>query len=477
MALRPEKEAEARAVFDKWDLDFAVVGETIAEDRFLVAWRRGEGGPAAQGAVGRGAGVRPAVAAAPAPAPLGEVPAVEPAAALLALMGRARTLQPGLGLDAVRPAGDGGHPADARLRRRRGARARHRQGDRLHLGRDAALLPRRSGARRRAGGGGGLSQPDRHRRAAAGRDRQPELRQPRAAGDHGAVRRLHPRHRRGVHGARHADRLGQRQPLQRDRRARDPADADDRRRRAARLARAARSAWRRATATGCCCSARPAGTSGSRRCSPSSSAARKARRRRSISRPSARRASFVRQAKAAGLVAAAHDLSDGGLAVAAAEMALAGGVGVEIVAETLLDATGWFFGEDQGRYLLACRPEAADQLLVRARAAAVPLRVVGEAGGERGAARRSERSRLRELRRRMRAGCRGFSTDPCRVGAAALDSRRATQRRRLPDGDGSGGHRATDPRGVSRPRGSRSPISPATATTTPPTSPPRSSAA
>ncbi|MDZ4135593.1 MAG: phosphoribosylformylglycinamidine synthase subunit PurL, partial [Paracoccaceae bacterium] len=36
MVLRPEKEAVAKAVFDKWDLDFAIVGETIAEDRFLV---------------------------------------------------------------------------------------------------------------------------------------------------------------------------------------------------------------------------------------------------------------------------------------------------------------------------------------------------------------------------------------------------------------------------------------------------------
>ncbi|NAZ36041.1 phosphoribosylformylglycinamidine synthase subunit PurL [Rubellimicrobium sp. CFH 75288] len=36
MVLHPEKEAEARAIFDKWDLDFAVVGETIAEDRFLI---------------------------------------------------------------------------------------------------------------------------------------------------------------------------------------------------------------------------------------------------------------------------------------------------------------------------------------------------------------------------------------------------------------------------------------------------------
>ncbi|MFY0660984.1 MAG: phosphoribosylformylglycinamidine synthase subunit PurL [Shimia sp.] len=36
MVLNPELEAEARAVFTKWDLDFAIVGETIAEDRFLI---------------------------------------------------------------------------------------------------------------------------------------------------------------------------------------------------------------------------------------------------------------------------------------------------------------------------------------------------------------------------------------------------------------------------------------------------------
>ncbi|MGB1791826.1 MAG: phosphoribosylformylglycinamidine synthase subunit PurL, partial [Paracoccaceae bacterium] len=36
MVLQPEKEGEARAVFEKWDLDFAIVGETIAEDRFHI---------------------------------------------------------------------------------------------------------------------------------------------------------------------------------------------------------------------------------------------------------------------------------------------------------------------------------------------------------------------------------------------------------------------------------------------------------
>ena len=36
MVLKPEMEARARAIFVKWDLDFAIVGETIAEDRFLI---------------------------------------------------------------------------------------------------------------------------------------------------------------------------------------------------------------------------------------------------------------------------------------------------------------------------------------------------------------------------------------------------------------------------------------------------------
>jgi len=36
MVLKPELEAVARAIFVKWDLDFAIVGETIAEDRFLI---------------------------------------------------------------------------------------------------------------------------------------------------------------------------------------------------------------------------------------------------------------------------------------------------------------------------------------------------------------------------------------------------------------------------------------------------------
>ena len=36
MVLKPELEDVARAIFVKWDLDFAIVGETIPEDRFLI---------------------------------------------------------------------------------------------------------------------------------------------------------------------------------------------------------------------------------------------------------------------------------------------------------------------------------------------------------------------------------------------------------------------------------------------------------
>ncbi|HMR54870.1 MAG TPA: phosphoribosylformylglycinamidine synthase subunit PurL [Amaricoccus sp.] len=94
-----------------------------------------------------------------------------------------------------------------------------------------------------------------------------------------------------------------------------------------------------------------------------------------------RNGEFLRAAKAAGLVAAAHDLADGGLALAAAEMAIAGSVGVTLEAEPSLGALAWFFGEDQARYLVACAPERVADLLARAGSAGVPARAVGRAGG------------------------------------------------------------------------------------------------
>ncbi len=83
-----------------------------------------------------------------------------------------------------------------------------------------------------------------------------------------------------------------------------------------------------------------------------------------------------------GLCNSVHDVSDGGLLVALAEMALAGGTGF-----TLSDQIGapplhaLYFGEDQGRYVLAVLPENADLIMKRAESADVPARIAGQAGG------------------------------------------------------------------------------------------------
>src|SRR3569623_1064618 len=42
MVLHPEKEPEARAVFEKWALDFATVGHTTAALRFRAKWQGAE---------------------------------------------------------------------------------------------------------------------------------------------------------------------------------------------------------------------------------------------------------------------------------------------------------------------------------------------------------------------------------------------------------------------------------------------------
>ncbi|MCB1549849.1 MAG: phosphoribosylformylglycinamidine synthase II, partial [Hyphomicrobiaceae bacterium] len=84
-----------------------------------------------------------------------------------------------------------------------------------------------------------------------------------------------------------------------------------------------------------------------------------------------------------GTVAAVHDVSDGGLLVAIAEMALAGGRGVVLHPyEGRLPAHAIWFGEDQGRYVLEVAPDMADQVLERARQLALPARIVGRIEGE-----------------------------------------------------------------------------------------------
>lgn len=76
---------------------------------------------------------------------------------------------------------------------------------------------------------------------------------------------------------------------------------------------------------------------------------------------------------------AVTDLSDGGLALAAFEMAEAAGIGVTIDKKK---KTASLFGEDQGRYLIACSFDAAEHLMVAAGKASVPVMLVGRFGGD-----------------------------------------------------------------------------------------------
>ena len=89
-----------------------------------------------------------------------------------------------------------------------------------------------------------------------------------------------------------------------------------------------------------------------------------------------RNGDFVRDLISQKLVAACHDLSDGGLAVAAAEMALAGGIGATLdAAPPGMGITAWLYGEDQARYLVAVKDEKA--VLSAAKAAGIPAHRVG----------------------------------------------------------------------------------------------------
>ena len=82
-----------------------------------------------------------------------------------------------------------------------------------------------------------------------------------------------------------------------------------------------------------------------------------------------------------GLVTACHDVSDGGLLVAAAEMSLASGRGLNLATPVKARKAAFWFGEDQGRYLVAAAPAAADTLLLKAAMAGVQASKIGRFGG------------------------------------------------------------------------------------------------
>ena len=82
-------------------------------------------------------------------------------------------------------------------------------------------------------------------------------------------------------------------------------------------------------------------------------------------------------------VSAVHDLSDGGLAAAACEMAFASGIGCSLTNPTDLPAHAFFFGEDQARYLVATDKNSINPILSTAQGIDVPAVVIGTVGGAR----------------------------------------------------------------------------------------------
>jgi phosphoribosylformylglycinamidine (FGAM) synthase-like enzyme len=88
---------------------------------------------------------------------------------------------------------------------------------------------------------------------------------------------------------------------------------------------------------------------------------------------------FVRGLIETGELTCVHDLSDGGLIGAAADIALASDCGVDLDASSASHAHILLFGEDQARYLVAVQD--ATDLIARAQAAGLHASVVGRARG------------------------------------------------------------------------------------------------
>jgi phosphoribosylformylglycinamidine synthase len=92
---------------------------------------------------------------------------------------------------------------------------------------------------------------------------------------------------------------------------------------------------------------------------------------------------FVRTLILDGTATAAHDLSDGGLLIGLAEMAMASGIGAELDAgPSDIPAHAYWFGEDQARYLVTVPAEKIALVQARAKAANVPVWAIGKTGGD-----------------------------------------------------------------------------------------------
>jgi phosphoribosylformylglycinamidine (FGAM) synthase-like enzyme len=90
---------------------------------------------------------------------------------------------------------------------------------------------------------------------------------------------------------------------------------------------------------------------------------------------------FVRRKIRNGRATAVHDISDGGLVAALAEMSLASKIGCKIELPREVEAHEALFAEDQARYVITCRPMDAHPLLSAAEDAGVPATRIGTVTG------------------------------------------------------------------------------------------------
>ena len=92
-----------------------------------------------------------------------------------------------------------------------------------------------------------------------------------------------------------------------------------------------------------------------------------------------RNGNFIREIIRKGLITACHDISDGGLLVAAAEMCIAGVRGLSL---NIDQDPGSLFGEDQGRYLITMTSQYLETVIAEAAKARVHAKIIGTVGGQ-----------------------------------------------------------------------------------------------
>ncbi len=90
---------------------------------------------------------------------------------------------------------------------------------------------------------------------------------------------------------------------------------------------------------------------------------------------------FVRSLIEQGKVTACHDISDGGLYVAVAEMAMASGIGADLKIETQAPLFAYLFGEDQARYVVVAKKSDVAEIIASSGKKSIFIQEIGVTGG------------------------------------------------------------------------------------------------